>query len=348
MNSPKVSVIVNNFNYQDYIGQAIESALEQTYKNIEVIVVDDGSTDSSRDVINSFGSSIQCILKDNGGQASAFNTGFSASTGDLILFLDSDDYLTKDCVEKIVKRWNRAYTKIHWRMKVVNKNGNKFGSHPPESISLDSGDLTSKLMSSGSYICSPTSGNMFSRGFLEFVMPIPEKEYRISADGYLLTHAALYGEIGSLEEELTYYRVHGNNAWAMDKLNIDRIKRFIIHEEQKMAIVKEFCISTSNMKNYKCEFLNISYNMDILVYGKMSGAPFLSNIKHIIRFSKATWYSRDLFTRNRMKVFVWIIFCSIIPKQLSQVAISWLYAPASRPWKNRKVFGKKITTAGNI
>src|SRR4051812_2571992 len=99
MNS--LSIIVSSFNYGRYLPQAIESALAQTHK-CEVIVVDDGSTDDSREIIRGYGDRLRAILKDNGGQASALNAGFAASTGDAIIFLDSDDMLAATCAETVL------------------------------------------------------------------------------------------------------------------------------------------------------------------------------------------------------------------------------------------------------
>src|SRR4051812_12972155 len=90
---PLVSIIVNNFNYARYLREAIDSALDQRYEPTEIIVVDDGSTDRSREIIASYGSSIIPVYKPNGGQASALNAGFAASRGDIIVFLDADDIL---------------------------------------------------------------------------------------------------------------------------------------------------------------------------------------------------------------------------------------------------------------
>ena len=90
--NPLVSVIIGNYNYGRFISEAIESALNQTYKNFELIVVDDGSTDNSREIIESYGDKLTAIFQENGGQGRAFNAGFAVSKGEIICFLDSDDY----------------------------------------------------------------------------------------------------------------------------------------------------------------------------------------------------------------------------------------------------------------
>ncbi len=73
-----VTILINNYNYGRFLRQAIDSALDQTYTNIEVLVVDDGSTDESRSVIYSYGDRVRAVFKENGGQASTFNAGVAA------------------------------------------------------------------------------------------------------------------------------------------------------------------------------------------------------------------------------------------------------------------------------
>ena len=92
MSLPTVSVVVNNFNYERYVGLAIESALAQRPRP-EVVVVDDGSSDGSRALLSEYKRRVKLVLQDNGGQAAAFNSGFAATTGDVVLFLDADDLL---------------------------------------------------------------------------------------------------------------------------------------------------------------------------------------------------------------------------------------------------------------
>ena len=86
---PLVSIVIDNFNYGRFLGAAIDSALAQTYPHVELIVVDDGSTDDSREVISSYGDRVSAVFKPNGGHASAFNAGFRASHGCIVMFLDA-------------------------------------------------------------------------------------------------------------------------------------------------------------------------------------------------------------------------------------------------------------------
>ena len=89
MNSkPLVTILICNYNYGRFLAEAIESALAQTWKNIEVIVVDDGSTDESREILTKYKGKIRIILKENGGQASAFNAGIAKARGEIVCFLD--------------------------------------------------------------------------------------------------------------------------------------------------------------------------------------------------------------------------------------------------------------------
>jgi glycosyltransferase involved in cell wall biosynthesis len=88
---PKVSVIIPTYNRADFIEDAVESVLCQTYKDYEIIIVDDGSTDSTKDVLQKFHNKIRYIYKNNGGEASARNTGIKHAQGEYIAFLDSDD-----------------------------------------------------------------------------------------------------------------------------------------------------------------------------------------------------------------------------------------------------------------
>lgn len=98
-----VSIIIPVYNDSLHISKAINSALEQTYKNIEVIVINDGSTDDTMNVLNSFNDQrLHIIDKENGGVSAARNLGISVANGQYLMFLDSDDYLDQEAVFKLV------------------------------------------------------------------------------------------------------------------------------------------------------------------------------------------------------------------------------------------------------
>jgi glycosyltransferase involved in cell wall biosynthesis len=106
---PKVSVILPTYNYGCFLGEAIQSVLDQTFEDFELIVVDDGSTDNTREVVHSFTDPrLRCIYKENGGESSAYNVGIHASRGEYIAFLDSDDTWLPQKLELQVKAMDSA------------------------------------------------------------------------------------------------------------------------------------------------------------------------------------------------------------------------------------------------
>lgn len=205
-------------NYDRYLRDAIASALHQTYDKTEVIVVDDGSTDRSRAIIASYENRMTAVLKANGGQASAFNAGFRVSRGEVICFLDADDVLLPTAIERAMELHAvESVTKVHWPLLIVDQHGVETGDIYPQQP-LPAGDLRDALIQNGPapFLNPPTSGNAWSRQFLDKVMPMPEEEFRLGADAYLLTLAPLFGPIARVSKPQGYYRVHtSNNFWHM-------------------------------------------------------------------------------------------------------------------------------------
>ncbi len=93
--SPLVTVLIDTYNYGQYIEEAIRSVLERDFaaEELEILVVDDGSTDDTAKRLHQFGAAIRYLHKPNGGQASAFNFGLARARGEIVAFLDADDYL---------------------------------------------------------------------------------------------------------------------------------------------------------------------------------------------------------------------------------------------------------------
>lgn len=208
-----VSVIINNYNYGQFLEECLNSVLEQSCHPFEIIVVDDGSTDASRDILKRYAEGIKLVLKENGGQASAMNAGFCASKGDWVLFLDADDSLVPGALERIKERLSAEFTKVHYRMTQIGPKGQIVGAYPPARLPLEEGCPMKSVRQLGYYVTSPNSGNVFNRKFLEEIMPIPEATYRICADTWTLFSNLEKQNICAVEEQLGLYRVHKANMW---------------------------------------------------------------------------------------------------------------------------------------
>jgi len=229
---PLVSIIVNNHNYGRFLRTAINSALGQTYQPIEVLVVDDGSTDDSRAIIAAFGGRITPVLKANGGQASAFNAGFACSRGAIVLFLDADDILLPDTVARVVEAFRACSSaaKVHYRMEVIDAHGVSTGAiKPAPHLPLPSGDMRKRVLRSfDDVLWQSTSGNAFAAWVLREIFPVPEHVYpRTGADYYVSNIPALFGPIVSLDGIGAYFRIHGANNHHQSSLNLDRSREIM-------------------------------------------------------------------------------------------------------------------------
>lgn len=237
MAQPFVSVIINNYNYAPFVATAIESALAQTYPHREIIVVDDGSTDESRSIIQRYADRVQVIFKENGGQASAFHAGFAASRGEVICFLDSDDYWAPQVLERVAARWDDSLAMVEWRMECVDPDGKPLGRSFPI-MRPQEGDLRPRLLRRIYYPWTPTSGNAFARRAVEAAFPLDETLWRISADLPLLLTAPFYGKFVFIDETLAFYRVHGANLYHGIQPRWDRLEREVRHGLAREPIIR--------------------------------------------------------------------------------------------------------------
>jgi glycosyltransferase involved in cell wall biosynthesis len=208
-----VSIVICNHDYARFLDAAIRSAVEQDHPDTEVIVVDDGSTDGSRDVIERWGNAIGAVYKPHGGQVSAYNAGFSLVTGDVVVFLDADDLLEHSACSRVVERFGADVVKVHFRLRLVDRTGSALGAVIPTHLS--EGDLAEQLRTRGElYDSSPGSGNAYRVSTLRRLFPIAEDARdRHGADFFLVYGISLLGKVAiSGPAPLARYRVHRRNA----------------------------------------------------------------------------------------------------------------------------------------
>jgi glycosyltransferase involved in cell wall biosynthesis len=226
-------VIINNYNYAAFLREAIDSVLRQTYDRTEIIVVDDGSTDNSREIIASYGDRLISILKQNGGQSSAFNAGFERSRGDIVIFLDADDMLLPQTAERMAQLFQArpGTAKIQYRLAVIDARGRQVGMlKPPRHVPMPSGDLRQRVIRNFDDLpWQSTSGNAFAAQALRRIFPVPEQAYPppTGADYYVANVISLFGTVLALDEVGGYYRMHGSNNHHDSEMESERSRDII-------------------------------------------------------------------------------------------------------------------------
>lgn len=239
---PLVSIVIDNFNYGRFLPAAIDSALAQSYEYVEVVAVDDGSTDNSREVISSYGDRVSRVFKANGGHASAFNAGFRASHGSIVMFLDADDLLLPNAVEEVVRAWHPGVAKAQFVLAHIDAQGRALGGVVPYlPAQMPEGDIRALILDTGGYIGVPTSGNAFARTVLDRLLPLPEPLWPQSADTSLEIIAPFLGEVISLRKILGCYRIHESNGYMLDAdLDSRKLRIKIIVDLQRESALSEF------------------------------------------------------------------------------------------------------------
>ncbi len=223
---PLVSIIINNYNYGRYLRAAIDSALAQTYSHIEVIVVDDGSTDESREVIKSYAKRILPVIKANGGQGSALNAGFAASRGGIVMFLDADDALLPEAVDQVVKAWRPGVAKAQFQLEMVDDRGKPLGMRvPPFDGFIPNGVIRDRIVRFGEYPITPLSGTAYARTAVTRLMPLDEATWFLAADKPLAFLTPFFGDVVSLCAPLGRYRIHAANDSRFKGRHLEALHR---------------------------------------------------------------------------------------------------------------------------
>lgn len=257
---PRISVVIPCYNYAHYVGAAIESALAQDYAHIEVVVVNDGSTDDSLQVIQRYAPRVKIVDQPNQGSIAAYNRGFAESSGDVVIFLDADDLLEPGALLQVGARWHPSCAKLQFDLKIIDGAGADTGRRFCNfATGYGSAQARSAFLRTGTYRWPVTSGNAYSRWFLDLMFPL---DIEHGPDGLLNTVAPVYGDVTVLPQVLGAYRVHGANMWSSDGTDSSRLP-FRIHTRQReVAFMQEHAarrgvhVPAGNVLDRELPFLN--------------------------------------------------------------------------------------------
>ncbi|MEO8649955.1 MAG: glycosyltransferase [Acidobacteriota bacterium] len=222
-----VSVIIPNFNYAEFLDEAVNSVLSQTYPNVEIVIIDDGSTDNSRSVIDGLGDSVKSVFQENAGVSAARNNGFKLCCGDYIAFLDADDVWLPTKIEEQMKIFSEdpEIGLVHSGYLTIDHAGNEL----EEFTTGASGKLSEEfLLFEKPVILVGGSGMILKKALFDDVSGF-DLNLTTSADWDLCRRVALKCKVGFSSKVLVKYRMHGTNMHG----NIRRMEREMIYGYEK-------------------------------------------------------------------------------------------------------------------
>lgn len=224
---PLVSVIIPNYNYANYVREAIDSVLDQTYENVEIIVVDDGSKDGSKEILESYGNKIKAVFQENAGVSKARNNGVEQSKGEYLAFLDADDIWLPEKIEKQVELFekDKSLGLVHVGVEDIDKNGDVIETI----LNGLSGSVSHEfLLFERAVVLGGGSGMMIPRKVFDNIGGF-DLELLTSADWDICYHICRRYEIGFVPKVLLRYRIHGSNMHG----NITRMEREMLYAYEK-------------------------------------------------------------------------------------------------------------------
>jgi len=243
--APFVSVIITNHNFGRFVCDALHSVTNQTYENLELIVVDDGSTDDSVEIIEAFCKqsrvSTEMIRQKQAGQAAAFNTGFKIARGKFIAFLDSDDLWMSKKLDTVIEAFaDERLVLVQHSLQMFRKRPDEVGQvkHFPGKLP-HTVVLSDYFNMQTSALFSATSGLTFRKSALDKIYPF-EEGWNICADVCLTRPIPLFGNVLTLERSLGYYRVHGANHWMNSPSQAKIWTNFKINRDYTNRCLKRF------------------------------------------------------------------------------------------------------------
>ncbi|WP_321884381.1 glycosyltransferase family 2 protein [Paraburkholderia bannensis] len=334
-----ITVVIGNYNYERFLGEAIESALAQ--ENADVLVIDDGSTDHSREIIDRYGERVRKIYKENQGQSSVYNLALALVNTEYVLFLDSDDVLYPDATRDALRAFAGGdFVKVQFRLDVIGDDGAQTGAYVPNSVPPR--DCAALLRRGWLYPSPPASGNVYRVSALRSIFPIPmQKQHRKAADFFAIYGVALTGSICALQTPLGAYRVHrkvtpkrGESA-GQASLAIGNCETGTDVESSfpwRWDTLREM-IRTSLNTELSPRFYDFSYEKNRLCI-RLYDAPLLQRWR-VMMFDAGHYFHALVFNpfwsvRKKLGALALTLLCLAPSRRLSGFAVRYIANPVTR------------------
>jgi glycosyltransferase involved in cell wall biosynthesis len=243
MPRPAVTVLIDTYNHERFIEEAIVSVLEQDFPRAEVdiLVVDDGSTDRTPEIVRKFEPHVRMLRKTNGGQGSAFNAGIPETRGEIVAFLDGDDWWAKAKLSVVME-----YLACRPHIGILGHGIYQIDSDTRETTTTTpqhAGEIRFDTVAGGRFFRQMmcffgTSRVTMRRSVLSRVLPVPESLV-VEADEFISIMSVAYSAAGLLQQPLTFYRLHANNLFQVrrkDEVKLRRIQMVLAALARELRI----------------------------------------------------------------------------------------------------------------
>jgi hypothetical protein len=338
----KLSVIIANHNYRDFVGAAIDSALGVDWPDKEVIVVDDASSDDSRTIIEGFGGRIAAYFRPKSHQLGAHMFGFEQSSGDVIIFLDADDLLEREVMQEVGRVWRPGVSKVQYRMNLIDAAGSQLESAIPQFPSKDDPQrLRRDYLRTMAYTTPPGSGNAYSRDFVREAFAVGATIPQ--SDAVLLTLAPLLGDVLTIPKPLARYRIHDGSYGAMGSVSAFKLRGFLHQDAEKahlFARVSHQLGLSIPSDPLKSSLNHLQYRLASYLV-EPETHPFATDTKSALmcRLICSAIKSSQMRARDRTILICWAIACAAVPQNYRQNLVLWRFTATARPAAIKTLLG---------
>lgn len=302
---------------------------------LEVVVVDDGSTDDSSAVLDPYSGQVRLLFKANGGQASAFNAGFEACSGDLIVFLDADDVLPPDSVSlSVAALLDRPRVgAVQARLCVTDASLTPTGQVvPPSYVRLADGDVADEVRQwRSASTLSPGGAWMFRRDVLTPLFPLSELELRFGADFFITRGVALLAPVATRPGVSALYRSHGTNDSNLTQLSATGLRRSLLRHVAYGRMLAQVPASTAPLDPLQAaDPVFLSQRLASIVL-EPAEHPFDETAWQVSAAGVRAALARDdVSVAARLAHAAWFLVVYALPRRPAVVVAELLLQPASR------------------
>lgn len=325
-----VSVVVNNFNGEQFLRAAIDSALAQDHPLVEVIVVDDCSTDGSAAVIESYGDRVRAVLRqENGGQVAAINEAWPLSCHEIVIFLDGDDMLMPHTASALAAVWKTNLSKVQYCLATINASGELqdyvWPEYPPH---LDTAAIRQQLLREGNYPSVAACGNAYARSFLQRRGIRSELRWM---DQMLEIDAPFFGDVMTIRQPLAYYRFHGQSDSMTTSVGAERFQKLLAMFDAQLAYLAQ-----------RCREQHVAFDLDAVKAGNLwhlelrlilckLGLHKEESLPALLVHTLGALSRSSQSGRKKRFLALWHVALFFAPERLARFILAYRFMPQTRP-----------------